>query len=68
LTNGSAEPVGALVAGAGLDAYVQRNLSVDAVRRWKPAPDAYQWAAQEMGVEPSRVALVATHPWDCAGD
>jgi hypothetical protein len=37
------------------------------VRRWKPAPEPYLWAAQELGVEPGQVALVASHPWDCAG-
>jgi 2-haloacid dehalogenase len=67
LTNGSADLVGALLSRAGLDRYVQRSLSVDGVRRWKPAPEPYRWAAAECGVEPGQVALVASHPWDCAG-
>jgi 2-haloacid dehalogenase len=67
LTNGSADLVAALLARAGLDALVQRGLSVDEVRRWKPAPEPYLWAAAQLGVEPSQVALVASHPWDCAG-
>lgn len=67
LTNGSADLVGALLARAGLDALVQRSLSVDEVRRWKPAPEPYLWAAAQLGVEASQVALVASHPWDCAG-
>jgi len=67
LTNGSADLVGALLSRAGLDRYVQRSLSVDAVRRWKPAPEPYLWAAAELGVQPDQTALVASHPWDCAG-
>lgn len=67
LTNGSAALVRALLNRAGLIPLVRRTLSVDEVRRWKPAPEPYLWAATELGVQPSHVALVASHPWDCAG-
>jgi 2-haloacid dehalogenase len=67
LTNGSASLVRTLLDRAGLTSYVGANLSVDAVRRWKPAPEPYRHAATELGVEPGRLALVAAHPWDCAG-
>jgi 2-haloacid dehalogenase len=67
LTNGSADLVAALLRRAGLDGYLQANLSVDAVRRWKPAPEPYRYAANQLGVHPSRLALVAAHAWDCAG-
>lgn len=30
-------------------------------------PEPYLWAARELGAEPAQVALVASHPWDCAG-
>jgi 2-haloacid dehalogenase len=67
LANGSADLVGALLSRAGLDHYIQRNLSVDEVLRWKPAPEPYLWAAAQLDAEPGQVALVASHPWDCAG-
>jgi 2-haloacid dehalogenase len=67
LSNGSAEGVQVLLDRAGLSRYVTRNLSVEAVHRWKPAPQPYLYAAAELGVEPHRLALVAAHPWDCAG-
>ena len=67
LTNGSAEVVAVLLERAGLAGQVIRNLSVDAVRRWKPAAEPYRYAARELGVAPQRMALVAVHPWDCAG-
>ena len=67
LTNGSADLVSTLLQRAGLDQFVARSLSVDEVRRWKPAPEPYRWAAAELGADPGRVALVASHPWDCAG-
>jgi 2-haloacid dehalogenase len=67
LTNGSAEMVRAMLDGAGLSRYVTGNLSVDAVHRWKPAPEPYGYAATELGVDPAALVLVAAHPWDCAG-
>lgn len=67
LTNGSADLVAGLLRRAGLDGYLRANLSVDAVRRWKPAPAPYRYAAGQLGVDPSRLALVAAHAWDCAG-
>jgi 2-haloacid dehalogenase len=67
LTNGSAEVVQALLERAGLSGYLTANLSVDAVRRWKPAPEPYRYAATELAVNPGALVLVAAHPWDCAG-
>jgi 2-haloacid dehalogenase len=67
LTNGGAALVQVLLERAGLAGYVARCLSVDAVRRFKPAPEPYRYAAAELGVEAARIALVAAHPWDCAG-
>jgi 2-haloacid dehalogenase len=67
LTNGNAETVRAMLDNAGLTAHVRHNLSVDAVRRWKPAPEPYRYAAEQLGVEPRALVLVAAHPWDCAG-
>ncbi|HEY3033029.1 MAG TPA: haloacid dehalogenase type II [Streptosporangiaceae bacterium] len=67
LTNGGVELVRLLVKRAGLSGHVQRCLSVDAVRRFKPAPEPYRYAAAQLGVEAARMALVAAHPWDCAG-
>ena len=67
LTNGSVEVVQALLQRAGLAKYLTRNLSVDAVRRWKPAAEPYRYAAAELAVHPGSLALVGAHPWDCAG-
>ena len=67
LTNGSVEVVQALLKRAGLTGYLAANLSVDAVRRWKPAPEPYRYAATELAVNPGSLVLVAAHPWDCAG-
>ncbi|MFE9657309.1 haloacid dehalogenase type II [Micromonospora sp. NPDC006431] len=67
LTNGSVDVAQALLQRAGLSGYLTRILSVDAVRRWKPAPEPYRYAATELAVTPAALVLVAAHPWDCAG-
>lgn len=67
LTNGSADLVGTLLRRAGLHPYIQHTYSVDEVQQWKPAPQPYHWVAQRLELDPGQVALVASHPWDCAG-
>ena len=45
----------------------ERLLSADAIERYKPAREAYAYAARELGVAPGEILLVAAHGWDCAG-
>ena len=52
---------------AGLTEYFDQQLSVDAVRRYKPHPDTYRYAIEEAGVAPAEALLVAAHGWDVAG-
>lgn len=67
LTNGAAAVTRTLLDRAGLAAYVTATLSVDDVRRWKPAPEPYLHAARACGAEPGSTALVAAHAWDVYG-
>jgi 2-haloacid dehalogenase len=67
LTNGAAATTTALLERAGLSAVVNRVISIDEVRTWKPAPAPYRHAADVMGVEPGRLAHVAVHGWDVHG-
>jgi 2-haloacid dehalogenase len=67
LTNGAATMTTLLLERNGLDALVERVISIDEVRTWKPAPELYRHAADLMGVEPRRLAHVAVHGWDVHG-
>jgi 2-haloacid dehalogenase len=67
LTNGSARVTDKLLQRGAVRGYVEQILSVDDVRRWKPAPEIYRHAAQACDVPPDRVALVAAHSWDTHG-
>jgi 2-haloacid dehalogenase len=67
LTNSMAEVAEAQLTNAGLSDLFELRLSADAVRRLKPAPEAYQMAAARLGVPLGELRLVAAHAWDIAG-
>lgn len=67
LTNGSVGNTTRLLRRAGLDDDIEQVLSVDDVRRWKPAPEIYHHAVRSTGTEPEQLALVAAHAWDTHG-
>jgi 2-haloacid dehalogenase len=67
LTNGAASTTDHLLQRAGLETFVERTISIDEVRHWKPRREVYLHAAHVGGVPPPRLALVAAHAWDIAG-
>jgi 2-haloacid dehalogenase len=67
LTNSSRSMVGAQMDNAALSEYFDLQLSVDEVRRFKPAPEVYQMAASRLGVPIDQVRLLAAHDWDVFG-
>lgn len=67
LTNGSEAMVEATLDGAGLDGRFRWVLSVDRVRRYKPAPVVYGLAVDASGESPARIGFVTANAWDAAG-
>ncbi|HEU5033888.1 MAG TPA: haloacid dehalogenase type II [Mycobacteriales bacterium] len=67
LTNGSRANAERLLERGGVADLMEQVLSVDAVRRWKPARDSYDYAVEACAAEPSALMLVAAHPWDIDG-
>ena len=67
LTNGSAEVTRQLIDRAGFARYFEQLVSIEAIGRWKPQSQVYLHAARTAGVAPSRMTLVAAHPWDIHG-
>ena len=67
VSNGGAQNTKNLLARAGLQDFVERVVSIDEVKRWKPNRAVYLHAAQAAGVEPGKLALVAAHAWDVHG-
>ena len=67
LTNSSPSAVHAQLRNAGLSALFEREFSVESVRRFKPAPEPYQFVARELGVATGGLRMVAAHAWDIVG-
>jgi 2-haloacid dehalogenase len=67
LTNSSGETARAQLGHAGLLDLFDRVLSVEEVRRHKPAPEPYHMAAERFEVDPSEIRMVAAHDWDVWG-
>jgi 2-haloacid dehalogenase len=66
-TNGSPDvAVGAFERGGVLELFETRLSVIDA-GVWKPAAEAYTWAADRLGVPIDACTLVAIHPWDLMG-
>jgi len=45
----------------------ERRFSADAVKRHKPAPEAYRYVERELGTSPSDMIMIACHAWDTLG-
>ncbi len=67
LTNGSTEATTKLLKAAGLDGFVEKAISIDEVKHWKPAREVYLHASKVTGTRPEELALVAAHAWDIQG-
>jgi 2-haloacid dehalogenase len=67
LTHGSPGVAEAGLERGGVSALVERSLSSEVIRAWKPAREVYLWAVGVCDVRPERMALVAAHGWDVHG-
>jgi len=67
LTNGSRSSTRKLLDRSGLDAFVDRIVSVEEVQTFKPKRDVYLHTAAEAGALPEELMLVAAHGWDVHG-
>jgi 2-haloacid dehalogenase len=67
LSHGSPGIAEAGLARGGVADLVERTLTSESIRAWKPNREVYLWAAGSCGVAPDRLALVAAHGWDVQG-
>ena len=67
LTNSAPAAIEQQLKNARLADLFERSFSVDAVKRFKPAPEPYRHVAQEMGVGIGDLRMVAAHAWDVLG-
>jgi len=67
LSHGSPGVAEAGLFRGGVTPLVERTLTSETVRAWKPDRAAYLWAAGVCDVPPEAMALVAVHSWDVHG-
>lgn len=67
LSNGNATMLAKIVEAAGLTSLFAHILSVETVRKFKTAPEAYQLAPEAFGHPAADLLFVSSNGWDAAG-
>jgi 2-haloacid dehalogenase len=67
LTNSAPPVLAAQLDHAGLSQFFEQQISVEAVRLFKPAAETYRYAAGQLGVAIGDIRLIAAHDWDVTG-
>jgi 2-haloacid dehalogenase len=67
LSNANPQMLEAAVKAAGMQTLFSHLLSVDSVKKYKTAPEAYQLGTDIFGVQPSNILFVSSNCWDVCG-
>ena len=67
LSNGSPEMLDAVVRHGALDRLLDRVISVDEVRVFKPHPAVYRLAAERLQTRAEEIGFVSSNYWDVCG-
>jgi 2-haloacid dehalogenase len=67
LSNGNPQMLDAVVKAAGMQQMFNHILSVDSVKKFKTAPEAYQLAPDVFGLSARNMLFVSSNCWDACG-
>jgi 2-haloacid dehalogenase len=67
LSNGSIEMLEAGVRNSHLDELLDGVFSVDTIRIFKPDPQVYQLAVDQLGCDPQEILFFSSNAWDVSG-
>ncbi|HJV75238.1 MAG TPA: haloacid dehalogenase type II [Noviherbaspirillum sp.] len=67
LSNGTPQMLESAIEAAGMDGVFNHLLSVDTVRKFKTAPEAYQLAPDVFGLSAKNILFVSSNCWDVCG-
>lgn len=67
LTNSPENVVYERMEPTGLISYFEKVFSAEQIKKYKPNPEVYQWAAKKLGVPIGEAMMVSAHGWDIAG-
>lgn len=67
LSNANPEMLEAVVRAAGMQELIDHQLSVDAAKKYKTAPEAYQLGPDAFGLSAKNILFVSSNGWDVSG-
>ena len=67
LSNGSFEMLEAAVRNSSLEEFLDGVFSVDTIRLFKPDPQVYQMAVDQLGCDPKEILFFSSNAWDVCG-
>lgn len=67
LSNGTPQMLAIAVKSAGMNDLFDHLLSVDAVKKYKTAPEAYQLGPDAFGLPAKNILFVSSNAWDACG-
>ena len=67
LTNLPVRIVGERMERTGLVSYFENLFSAEEIKKYKPSPETYQWAAAKLGLAVEEMLMVTAHGWDICG-
>jgi 2-haloacid dehalogenase len=67
LSNGSPKMLAATVETADIGGHLDAVLSVDAIRLYKPRPEAYALVTERFKIAPGEAVFVSSNRWDIMG-
>ena len=67
LSNGNPQMLESAVKAAGMQGIFSHLLSVDAVKKFKTAPEAYQLGPDMFGLPAKKILFVSSNGWDVCG-
>ncbi|MEO8839916.1 MAG: haloacid dehalogenase type II [Herbaspirillum sp.] len=67
LSNGNPQMLETAITAAGMDGLFNHVLSVDAVSKFKTAPEVYQLAPDMFGLSTKHILFVSSNGWDVCG-
>nr|WP_315166342.1 haloacid dehalogenase type II [uncultured Flavobacterium sp.] len=67
LTNSPENVLKEQLINSNLTDLFELALSIDTIKKYKPDPKTYEWAATKLDQKPQNIIMIAAHGWDLAG-
>ncbi|MBO6917698.1 MAG: haloacid dehalogenase type II [Rhizobiaceae bacterium] len=67
LSNGTRQMIDSAIDSAQMQGYFDHILTVEAIRKFKTAPEVYQLGPDTFGVDVSEILFVSSNGWDACG-